>query len=157
MRLYDFGRRKLLRKCENRRFPCMIVSILAQVSLSRALSLLTCTHVCMFFCLSLSSLFSLSPNPPHTFSFLSLFLLSPPFTQTATTSRPHTNKHKHTQAHTNTHKHTRTTPAYIQGERIFVGDVAESFFYAKYNRSTNSLSIFGDDTNARWLTAAWCC
>jgi splicing factor 3B subunit 3 len=72
MRLYDFGRRKLLRKCENRRFPCMIVSI-----------------------------------------------------QT-------------------------------QGERIFVGDVAESFFYAKYNRSTNSLFIFGDDTNARWLTAACC-
>jgi len=72
LRLYDFGRRKLLRKCENRRFPCMIVSI-------------------------------------HT-----------------------------------------------QGERIFIGDVAESFFFVKFNRSMNALSIFGDDTTARWVTSACC-
>ena len=31
--MYDFGRRKLLRKCENRRFPNFIVSIQSQVPL----------------------------------------------------------------------------------------------------------------------------
>jgi hypothetical protein len=33
LRMYDFGRRKLLRKCENRRFPNFIVSIQSQVPL----------------------------------------------------------------------------------------------------------------------------
>ena len=70
LRLYDFGRRKLLRKCENRRFPSIIVSL-------------------------------------HT-----------------------------------------------QGDRIFVGDVSDSFLYVKYNKSQNNMTVYGDDTNARWITAA---
>ena len=32
---------------------------------------------------------------------------------------------------------------------VFVGDVAESFLYVKYNKLTNSLIIFADDTHPR--------
>ena len=58
LRMYDLGKKKLLRKCENRSFPNMIVSI--------------------------------------------------------------------------------TT----NGERIYVGDVAESIIFVKYNKTTNSLIVF---------------
>jgi splicing factor 3B subunit 3 len=68
LRMYDLGKKKLLRKCENRSFPNMIVSI--------------------------------------------------------------------------------TT----NGERIYVGDVAESVIFVKYNKATNSLIVFADDTMPRWIT-----
>ncbi|KAF3322313.1 splicing factor 3B subunit 3-like protein [Carex littledalei] len=70
LRLYDLGKRKLLRKCENKLFPRTIVSI-------------------------------------HTYR-----------------------------------------------DRIYVGDVQESFHYCKYRRDENQLFIFADDTVPRWLTAA---
>lgn len=68
LRMYDLGKKKLLRKCENKSFPNMIVSI--------------------------------------------------------------------------------TT----QADRIFVGDVAESVLYVKYNKTLNSFAIFADDTHPRWIT-----
>lgn len=40
-----------------------------------------------------------------------------------------------------------------QGNRIIVGDVQESVTYVVYNRSTNKLTPFADDTVARWTTA----
>ena len=70
LRIYDLGKKKLLRKCENKHFPNMIVTV-------------------------------------HT-----------------------------------------------QGERIFVGDVAESISFVKYNKTTNSLVVFADDTHPRWITGA---
>ncbi|KAJ3708266.1 hypothetical protein LUZ61_011971 [Rhynchospora tenuis] len=70
LRLYDLGKKKLLRKCENKLFPRTIVSI-------------------------------------HTYR-----------------------------------------------DRIYVGDIQESFHYCKYRRDENQLYIFADDTVPRWLTAA---
>eukprot|EP00960_Hanusia_phi_P037491 752990-Hanusia_phi.AAC.6 len=40
------------------------------------------------------------------------------------------------------------------GDRIYVGDVAESVSFLKYNRILNELVIFADDTHPRWMTAA---
>ncbi|XP_010939835.1 spliceosome-associated protein 130 A [Elaeis guineensis] len=70
LRLYDLGRRRLLRKCENKLFPNTIVSI-------------------------------------HTYR-----------------------------------------------DRIYVGDMQESFHYCKYRRDENQLYIFADDSVPRWLTAS---
>eukprot|EP00249_Psilotum_nudum_P023101 c28748_g1_i1 orf=75-3716(+) len=69
LRIYDLGKRKLLRKCENKNFPNTIVSI-------------------------------------HTY-----------------------------------------------GDRIYVGDIQESFHYVKYRRDENQLYAFADDSSPRWLTA----
>ncbi|KAL0368761.1 UNVERIFIED_CONTAM: Spliceosome-associated protein A [Sesamum calycinum] len=70
LRLYDLGKRRLLRKCENKLFPNTITSI-------------------------------------------------------------------------NTYR-----------DRIYVGDMQESFHYCKYRRDENQLYIFADDTVPRWVTAA---
>ncbi|KAL8162187.1 hypothetical protein V2J09_013676 [Rumex salicifolius] len=70
LRLYDLGKKRLLRKCENKLFPNTIVSI-------------------------------------HTYR-----------------------------------------------DRIYVGDIQESFHYCKYRRDENQLYIFADDVYPRWLTAA---
>ncbi|ERN13109.1 hypothetical protein AMTRI_Chr11g93760 [Amborella trichopoda] len=71
LRLYDLGKRKLLRKCENKLFPNTIVSI-------------------------------------HSYR-----------------------------------------------DRIYVGDIQESFHYVKYRRDENQLYIFADDSVPRWLTASY--
>ncbi|XP_041003528.1 spliceosome-associated protein 130 A-like [Juglans microcarpa x Juglans regia] len=71
LRLYDLGKRRLLRKCENKLFPSSIVSI-------------------------------------HTYR-----------------------------------------------DRIYVGDIQESFHYCKYRRDENQLYIFADDSVPRWLTASY--
>ncbi|KAG0471556.1 hypothetical protein HPP92_016102 [Vanilla planifolia] len=70
LRLYDLGKRRLLRKCENKLFPNTINSI-------------------------------------HTYR-----------------------------------------------DRIYVGDIQESFHYCKYRRDENQLYIFADDSVPRWLTAS---
>lgn len=72
LRLYELGKKKLLRKCENKLFPSMVVKI--------------------------------------------------------------------------------TT----YGDRIYVGDMAESVHFAKYKRLENSLVIFADDTIPRYMTALTC-
>ncbi|KAK7270094.1 hypothetical protein RIF29_22995 [Crotalaria pallida] len=71
LRLYDLGKRRLLRKCENKLFPNTIVSI-------------------------------------HAYR-----------------------------------------------DRIYVGDIQESFHYCKYRRDENQLYIFADDCVPRWLTASY--
>ncbi|KAG7993039.1 hypothetical protein I3843_02G157400 [Carya illinoinensis] len=71
LRLYDLGKRRLLRKCENKLFPNSIVSI-------------------------------------HTYR-----------------------------------------------DRIYVGDIQESFHYCKYRRDENQLYVFADDSVPRWLTASY--
>ncbi|KAF5187930.1 Splicing factor 3b subunit [Thalictrum thalictroides] len=71
LRLYDLGKRKLLRKCENKLFPNTIISL-------------------------------------HTYR-----------------------------------------------DRIYVGDIQESFHYCKYRRDENQLYIFADDSVPRWLTASY--
>ena len=68
LRMYDLGKKKLLRKCENRSFPNMIVNIT------------------------------------------------------------------------------------VNGDRIYVADVAESIIFVKYNKTTNSLLVFADDYTPRWVT-----
>ncbi|CAI7765258.1 unnamed protein product [Closterium sp. NIES-53] len=70
LRIYDLGKKKLLRKCENKQFPHAIVSI----------------HAC--------------------------------------------------------------------GDRIYVGDVQESFHYVQHSRQENQLFVFADDVTPRWLTSA---
>ncbi|PIA41588.1 hypothetical protein AQUCO_02200198v1 [Aquilegia coerulea] len=71
LRLYDLGKRKLLRKCENKLFPNTIISL-------------------------------------HTYR-----------------------------------------------DRIYVGDIQESFHYCKYRRDENQLYIFADDSVPKWLTASY--
>ncbi|KAL2923338.1 hypothetical protein RDABS01_014829 [Bienertia sinuspersici] len=39
-------------------------------------------------------------------------------------------------------------------DRIYVGDIQESFHYCKYRRDENQLYIFADDFYPRWLTAS---
>ncbi|KAL2937534.1 hypothetical protein RDABS01_020983 [Bienertia sinuspersici] len=39
-------------------------------------------------------------------------------------------------------------------DRIYVGDIQESFHYCKYRRDENQLYIFADDSYPRWLTAS---
>ncbi|KAF9586806.1 hypothetical protein IFM89_039968 [Coptis chinensis] len=71
LRLYDLGKRKLLRKCENKLFPHTIVSV----------------HTCR--------------------------------------------------------------------DRIYVGDIQESFHFCKYRRDENQIYNFADDSLPRWLTASY--
>ncbi|XP_077216205.1 spliceosome-associated protein 130 A [Tasmannia lanceolata] len=71
LRLYELGKRRLLRKCENKLFPNTIISI-------------------------------------HTYR-----------------------------------------------DRIYVGDIQESFHYCKYRRDENQLYIFADDSVPRWLTTSY--
>lgn len=40
------------------------------------------------------------------------------------------------------------------GERIIIGDIQESFHFAKYNRPNNSIHIVVDDTVPRWITSS---
>ncbi|KAJ7971328.1 splicing factor 3B subunit 3-like [Quillaja saponaria] len=40
-------------------------------------------------------------------------------------------------------------------DRIYVGDIQESFHYCKYRRDENQLDIFADDCVPRWLTASY--
>jgi splicing factor 3B subunit 3 len=68
LRIYDMGKRKLLRKCEQKNFPNFLVSV--------------CTS----------------------------------------------------------------------GDRVIVGDVAESFHFVKYKRAENQLNIFADDNVPRWVS-----
>ena len=42
----------------------------------------------------------------------------------------------------------------VDGNRIYVGDISESFHFVKYNTQENSLSIFADNTTPRWITAS---
>ncbi|CAN4090131.1 unnamed protein product [Withania somnifera] len=46
------------------------------------------------------------------------------------------------------------TAIHTYRDRIYVGDMQESFHYCKYRRDENQLYIFADDTVPRWLTAA---
>ncbi|KAG8377236.1 hypothetical protein BUALT_Bualt08G0007300 [Buddleja alternifolia] len=46
------------------------------------------------------------------------------------------------------------TSIHTYRDRIYVGDMQESFHYCKYRRDENQLYIFADDTVPRWLTAA---
>lgn len=39
------------------------------------------------------------------------------------------------------------------GNRIFVSDVQESYFFARYKRAENQLIVFADDSTPRWVTA----
>lgn len=43
---------------------------------------------------------------------------------------------------------------HTQGDRIYVGDLAESFHFLKYKRFENQLFVFADDTSPRWVTAS---
>ncbi|XP_022957076.1 spliceosome-associated protein 130 A-like [Cucurbita moschata] len=40
-------------------------------------------------------------------------------------------------------------------DRIYVGDIQESFHYCKYRRDENQLYIFADDSVPRWITASY--
>ncbi|KAK5795226.1 Splicing factor 3B subunit 3 [Gossypium arboreum] len=40
-------------------------------------------------------------------------------------------------------------------DRIYVGDIQESFHFCKYRRDENQLYIFADDVVPRWLTASY--
>eukprot|EP01101_Sappina_pedata_P009043 TRINITY_DN5147_c0_g1_i1.p1 TRINITY_DN5147_c0_g1~~TRINITY_DN5147_c0_g1_i1.p1 ORF type:complete len:1219 (+),score=480.96 TRINITY_DN5147_c0_g1_i1:47-3703(+) len=42
----------------------------------------------------------------------------------------------------------------VNGDRIIVGDLAESFHFLKYKRVENHFHIFADDKTPRWLTAS---
>ena len=42
----------------------------------------------------------------------------------------------------------------VIGNRIYVGDVSESFHYCYYRKSENTIEIFADDFVPRWTTAA---
>ncbi|KAL2505994.1 Cleavage and polyadenylation specificity factor (CPSF) A subunit protein [Abeliophyllum distichum] len=46
------------------------------------------------------------------------------------------------------------TSIHTYRDRIYVGDMQESFHYCKYRRDENQLYIFADDTVPRWLTAS---
>ena len=48
---------------------------------------------------------------------------------------------------------TRIAVLAAQGNRIFVGDAQESFFFMKYKRSDNTLYIFADEVVPRHITA----
>ena len=39
------------------------------------------------------------------------------------------------------------------GNRIFVSDVQESYFFVRYKRAENQLIVFADDSTPRWVTA----
>jgi splicing factor 3B subunit 3 len=40
------------------------------------------------------------------------------------------------------------------GDRVIVGDIQESFFYCKYHRAENRLTVFADDSVPRWVSAS---
>jgi len=42
----------------------------------------------------------------------------------------------------------------ISPSRVYVGDLAESFHYIKYQRQENTFVLFADDVAPRWLTAS---
>jgi len=42
----------------------------------------------------------------------------------------------------------------ISPSRVYVGDLAESFHYIKYQRQENNFVLFADDVAPRWLTAS---
>jgi len=42
----------------------------------------------------------------------------------------------------------------ISPSRVYVGDLAESFHYIKYQRAENNFVLFADDVAPRWLTAS---
>lgn len=46
------------------------------------------------------------------------------------------------------------TSLQVMGDRIFVGDLQESFHYMKYKRSENSMYIYADDLVPRHITSA---
>ncbi|EFJ13812.1 hypothetical protein SELMODRAFT_181612 [Selaginella moellendorffii] len=46
------------------------------------------------------------------------------------------------------------TSIHSYGDRIYVGDIQESFHYVKYRRDENQLYAFADDSSPRWLTAS---
>ncbi|KAL3683395.1 hypothetical protein R1sor_001417 [Riccia sorocarpa] len=46
------------------------------------------------------------------------------------------------------------TAIHTYGDRIYVGDLQESFHYVKYRRDENQLYTFADDSCPRWLTAS---
>jgi splicing factor 3B subunit 3 len=52
----------------------------------------------------------------------------------------------------NKHFHTLIQSIFVQGDRIYVGDVAEAFHYVGYNKSEKQLNIFADTTHPRYLT-----
>lgn len=45
------------------------------------------------------------------------------------------------------------TSIQVMGERIYVGDLQESFHYMRYKRAENSLYIYADDIVPRHVTA----
>ncbi|KAG9446439.1 hypothetical protein H6P81_012567 [Aristolochia fimbriata] len=47
------------------------------------------------------------------------------------------------------------TSIHTSRDRIYVGDIQESFHYCKYRRDENQLYIFADDCYPRWLTASY--
>ena len=42
----------------------------------------------------------------------------------------------------------------ISPSRIYIGDLAESFHYVKYQRHENTFILFADDVAPRWITAS---
>ncbi|KAL9654254.1 hypothetical protein ABK040_010286 [Willaertia magna] len=42
----------------------------------------------------------------------------------------------------------------VEGNRVYVGDITESFHFVKYNVQENSLTIFADNSTPRWITAS---
>ena len=43
---------------------------------------------------------------------------------------------------------------HAEGDRIFVGDLQESFHYMRYKKADNALYVYADDIVPRHLTAA---
>eukprot|EP01025_Chloroclados_australasicus_P032349 TRINITY_DN3279_c1_g1_i8.p1 TRINITY_DN3279_c1_g1~~TRINITY_DN3279_c1_g1_i8.p1 ORF type:complete len:556 (-),score=86.09 TRINITY_DN3279_c1_g1_i8:188-1855(-) len=43
---------------------------------------------------------------------------------------------------------------HAMGDRVYVGDIQESFHYLKYKRQENQLYIYADDCAPRWITGA---
>jgi len=42
---------------------------------------------------------------------------------------------------------------HTQGDRVIVGDIAESFHFMRYKKSDSTFLVFADDYTPRWLTA----
>jgi splicing factor 3B subunit 3 len=42
---------------------------------------------------------------------------------------------------------------HAMGNRIYVGDIQESYYFVRYKRSENQLIVFADDSIPRWITA----
>jgi len=52
----------------------------------------------------------------------------------------------------NKHFHTLIQSIFVQGDRIYVGDVAEAYHFVNYNKAEKQLNIFADTTTPRYLT-----